>query len=479
MAVTAVAACLTLASAAPAGGPDMTLGASEDAVRSPDLVKSKSAMSLLHLAGFRAVRVSSVWLGGQTAPTKTELTTLRNVAAAATLSGVRVYLAVYNAGAKTTPIATESREQFVQYTASIVKAIPTIRDVIVGNEPNANRFWQPQFDFDGFDAAAPAYLRLLTETYDALKALSADVRVYGGALAPHGTDVPGAGGTHSPTTFLRDVGKAYRASGRTKPIMDALSLHPYGQDSSTSPDVLHPLAGTIGLADYGKLVAVLGTAFDGTAQPGSKLPVLYDDFGVESKLPTAKAKLYSGAEPASTKPVDEATQAAFYRRALELAFCQPTVTGLLLRHAQDEAPLLGSQSGLLYADGSPKTSLASVRAALAATRGGSIARCPGLALQVRLRLVRFPYGSGLRKPALSFRVRCELDCVYRARLVRVRDGATALAANGRAAAGAEVRTFLPKRKVAPGRYRLVLTLSHPVNPGVPLVRESAPFRLPA
>jgi hypothetical protein len=25
----------------------------------------------------------------------------------------------------------------------------------------------------------------------------------------------------------------------------------------------------------------------------------------------------------------------------------------------------------------------------------------------------------------------------------------------------------------------VLTLSHPVNPGVPLVRESAPFRLPA
>ena len=457
----------------------MTLGASEDAVRSPDLVKSKSTMSLLHLAGFRAVRVSSVWLGGQTAPSKTELTALKNVAAAANLSGVRVYLAVYNAGAKTTPIAAESREQFVQYTAAIVKAIPTVRDVIVGNEPNGNRFWQPQYEFDGFDAAAPAYLRLLTQTYDALKELSADVRVYGGALAPRGTDVPGSNGTHSPTTFLSDLGRAYRASGRKKPIMDALSLHPYGQDSSTSPDDLHPLAGTIGLADYGKLVSALGAAFDGTAQPGSRLPILYDDFGVESKLPTSKAKLYSGSEPATTRPVDETTQAAFYRRALELAFCQPTVTGLLLRHAKDEEPLAGSQSGLLYADGTPKTSLAAVKSALIATRGGSVARCPGMALPVRLRLVRFPFGSGLRKPALSFRIRCELDCVYRARLVRVANGATTLAAGGRSAAGAEVRTFLPKRKVAPGRYRLVLTLSHPVNPGVPLVRESAPFRLPA
>jgi hypothetical protein len=474
-----MAGCLALAPSAIAGGPNMTLGASEDAVRSPDLVKSKAAMSLLRLGGFRAVRVSSVWLGGQTKPTETELATLKNVAAAANLSGVRVYLAVYNAAAKTTPLAAESREQFVQYTGAIVKAVPSIRDVIVGNEPNGNRFWQPQFEFDGFDAAAPAYLHLLTETYDALKSISADFRVYGGALAPRGTDVPGTAGTHSPTTFLRDLGTVYRASGRKKPIMDALSLHPYGQDSSTSPDVLHPLAGTIGLADYGKLVAVLGTAFDGTAQRGRKLPILYDDFGVESKLPTSKAKLYSGAEPATTKPVDETTQAAFYRRALELAFCQPTVAGLLLRHAQDEAPLVGAQSGLLYADGSPKTSLATVRTALAATRGGSVARCPGMALPVRLRLVRFPFGSGLKKPALSFRVRCELDCVFRARLVRVADGATTLAANGRAAADAELRAFLPKRKVARGRYRLVLTLSHPVNPGVPLVRESAPFRLPA
>ena len=120
-----------------------------------------------------------------------------------------------------------------------------------------------------------------------------------------------------------------------------------------------------------------------------------------------------------------------------------------------------------------------MRKALAATRGGSIARCPGLALAVKLRVLRFPFGSGLRAPALSFRVRCELDCVFRARLVRLTDGSTALAANGLSTAGELTRTLLPKRKLAPGRYRLVITLSHPVNPGVPLVRESKPFRLPA
>ena len=477
----AVFACLALASPAVAGGPNLTLGASEDAVRSTDLVKTKTSMSLLTLAGLRAVRVTSVWLGGQTAPTEAELATLKNVSAAASLSGVRVYLAVYNAGSKTTPNAPQAREQFVQYAAAIVKAVPGFRDVIVGNEPNADRFWLPQFALDGTDEAARSYLMLLAQTYDALKAVSADIRVYGGALAPRGADRPTGTGryTHSPTAFIRDLGAMYRASGRKKPVMDALSFHPYGDSSSDSPDTLHPLATTIGLSDYAKLVSLLGSTFDGTAQPGSKLPILYDDFGVETKVPGAKAKLYAGQEPSATKPVDEATQAAYYRRALELAFCQPTVSGFLLGHAQDDPALAAGQSGLLYADGTPKTSLAPVRKALAATRGGSIARCPGLALPVKLRVLRFPFGSGLRAPALSFRVRCELDCVFRARLVRLTDGSTALAANGLSTAGELTRTLLPKRKVAPGRYRLVITLSHPVNPGVPLVRESKPFRLPA
>ena len=85
--------------------------------------------------------------------------------------------------------------------------------------------------------------------------------------------------------------------------MDAFVIHPYGDNSSQPPATAHPTTTTIGIADYDKLVALLGEAFDGTAQPGSELPIFYGEFGVESEIPTAKASLYTGTEPAVTRPV--------------------------------------------------------------------------------------------------------------------------------------------------------------------------------
>ena len=62
----------------------------------------------------------------------------------------------------------------------------------------------------------PPYLALLAESYDALKAVSEEVNVIGGSLSARGSDDPAAARqTHSPTTFIRDLGAAYRASGRT------------------------------------------------------------------------------------------------------------------------------------------------------------------------------------------------------------------------------------------------------------------------
>jgi hypothetical protein len=78
--------------------------------------------------------------------------------------------------------------------------------------------------------------------------------------------------------------------------------------------------------------------------------------------------LYEGSEPA--KPVDESTQADFYRRAIALAACQPDVAGILLFHSQDEPALSGFQSGVYYADGTPKSSLAAVREAAERTMCG-------------------------------------------------------------------------------------------------------------
>jgi len=117
----------------------------------------------------------------------------------------------------------------------------------------------------------------------------------------------------------------------------------------------HPSSPAIAEADYQRLVTALGQAFDGTAQAGSSLPIVYGEFGVESVIPTTEAGAYTGAESPTTKPVDDATQAAYYIQAIKLALCQPTVTGIYLFHLEDEADLSRWQSGVYYADGNPKS----------------------------------------------------------------------------------------------------------------------------
>jgi hypothetical protein len=466
----ALLAAFVLAPAAHAGGPTLTLGAAEDVVRSSSLVEAKAQMTLLQLAGFRAVRVTSIWKPGELAPSASERRILENVAAAAELSNVRVYVSIFHAGSRTTPLTPEDRTQFAAFAADLARTYPSFRDVIVGNEPNLNRFWLPQFAADGSGASAPAYLTLLAETYDALKAVSPGVRVIGGALAPRGVDRPGTGrDTISPTRFIRELGAAYRASGRTAPVLDVFAFHPYADNSSRSPDLPPSDPDHLGLVDYPKLVALLAEAFDGTAQAGSSLPILYDEFGVEAVIPAAKASLYSGTEPATTRPVTEAIQAAYYLRALELAFCQPNVTGIFLFHSHDETALTAWQSGLYYADGSPKTSLPAVREALSATRGGSIGRCEGLALTIKPK-------TAFSVRTLGISLRCDLDCVYRARLVKLPAGTTTAATSGRAKAEARVAISL-RRKIRPGLYRLAVTVTHPVNRGEQVLRESASFRV--
>jgi hypothetical protein len=476
--LTALLAALVPAPAALAGGPGMSFGAAEDVVRAPDLPTAKAKMTLLRLAGFTSVRVTSQWQGLEAAPSANELAVLRNVTGAAQLSGVRVFLSVYPRGSSVTPVTPEARELFAAYLTVLKQQLPAIRDVIVGNEPNLNRFWLPQFNADGSDAAAPAYLALLARSYDALKAVDPATRVWGGALAPRGVDRPNTGrDTHSPVVFLKDMGAAYRASGRTVPVMDGLAFHPYADSSGQSPTTPHPGSNTIGLADYERLVRTLGTAFDGTPQAGSSLPILYDEFGVESRIPPGKATAYTGAEPATTKPVDEITQGEYYGRALQLAFCQPSVVGILFFHSQDEPALASWQSGVYYADGTPKTSLYAVRDALARARGGSVARCEGLALDVTATKVRFPTQAQLAGGRRDIAFTCTLDCAWELRASAAATGAVRARLTGYGRAGTPVLVSLRGRKLGTGEIRFSITVTHPVNPGLPQTRESATLGL--
>ena len=462
---------LLLPGRAAAGGPSLQIGAAEDAVQKLTLVQSKAELDLLKLAGLTSVRVTATWRPGATAPSEDDATRLGSVVGAAALDGFLVYVSVSQFGSGTTPLTDQAQSDFAHYAASIAAKFPTLRAIIVGNEPNLNRFWLPQFNPDGTDAAAPAFESLLAKTYDAIKAVRPKLEVIGVALSPRGGDNPNSIRlTHSPTTFIKDLGAAYRVSGRTTPIMDAFGFHPYGDNSSQAPTFEHPNSTSIGLADYGKLVALLGQAFDGTAQPGSTLPIFYDEYGVESVIPAAESPLYTGTEKMTTQPVDETTQASYYRTALALAFCQPNVEGILVFHAIDESTLDGWQSGLYYADGTPKSSLPGVRDAFAQVRRGIIAHCDGLQLTPKLRYLLWPRVAQLRRGRMVVAFACDIDCRYAVSVAKqLRTGV--------AVGGVKITVTFPKR-VAKGTYRVRLVLTAPVNPGPSLQRQSPPLSVP-
>jgi hypothetical protein len=477
VAALAVVGAGLLCGPASAGGPKLLVGAAEDIVRQPTITQAKAQLDLMALAGLKAVRITSTWSPGLRAPLPGEQNAIDIVADAASLTGTRVIVQVFHKDFTTTPLTDGSRDEFAAYTAAIARDNPTIRDFVIGNEPNLNRFWMPQFALDGTSLSPAAYLALLTRTYDELKKVSPKVQVIGVAVSPRGGDR--AGGirpTHSPTRFITELGIAYRQTGRPLPVMDSFAIHPYQDNSSTPPGFAHPNNTTIAIADYDKLVKLLGEAFDGTAQPGSTLPIVYGEFGVESVIPSTKSAMYTGNEIESVKPVDNATQARFYREALAMAFCQPNVTTFLFFHTVDESNLDRWQSGLYYADGTPKPSLTAVEKASRDSRGGVIAKCTGLSLSPVAK-VSYPKGKSLKKVPLKVKLRCDIDCKYRVRLERHPRGSTTLSVRGTALAGVAKDVALPARRVARGDYRFTVTLTAPLNTGPPTELVSRPVAL--
>ena len=101
---------------------------------------------------------------------------------------------------------------------------------------------------------------------------------------------------------------------------------------------------------------------------------MYGEYGLQTVIPPAKAGLHRR-RAAATKPIDEAAQARAYADAIAIAACDPTVKMLLFFHVSDEQELERLQTGVFYADDTPKSSLRAVaRAARQARLGRS--SCP-------------------------------------------------------------------------------------------------------
>ena len=354
------------------------VGALEDVVKQPDRATADERVALATRAGFNALAITTFWTPGQTEPDPAELNVLKNTAEASQRAHMKLLVSVFGARPRYAPMDDSSQAAYAAYVARLARALPSVRDWVIWNEPNLNGFWLYQFDSAGQDIATPAYTSLLARSYDALKAVSPKIVVYGGALAPRGDDNPDAPRkTQSPTAFIRGMGRAYRASGRTKPIMDVFAIHPYNVRSAIPPTKTHPLGTSIGIADYDKLVDLLEEAFDGTNQPGSKLPIAYTEFGIQTTIPPEHIGPYTDLQsPLASDAVDEETQAEYYRQAFQLASCQDTVVGILIFHLLDEPDLNRWQSGPYYADGQPKSSLDAIREAALAARKGQLDSCP-------------------------------------------------------------------------------------------------------
>jgi hypothetical protein len=354
------------------------LGTVDDSLAQQDPQFAQSQVDVSRDAGFDAAVISAMWHRGERRPPASLVSALRTLSNATRKANLQLGMVVWHGLGRDTPQTPADRAAFAAWAAALVTALPQVRYAIIGNEPNLSTFWKPQFGAGGSDLAAREYTDLLARSYDAIKAARPNVQVLGGALSPRGGDRPGGTRpTHSPTAFIRDLGAAYRASGRSRPLMDGFAFHPYMEASSDSPSAAHPQNTTITLADYPKLVALLEQAFRGTAQPGARLPVYYTEFGVQTAVPAAKRRFYSNLEsPARADSVSFATQASYYRRALQLAYCQPTVRGLFIFHTFDEPDVGGWQSGLYFADRTPKPSLAAFKRAVADLRNGKLGRCP-------------------------------------------------------------------------------------------------------
>jgi hypothetical protein len=279
-------------------------------------------------------------------------------------------------------LTEEAQASFAQHAAELASSVPDLQNFIIGNEPNLNRFWLPQFNADGSDAAAPAYLSLLAKTYSALKAADPTVTVFGGAISPRGIDRPGTGrDTHSPTVFIQDLGAAYRSSGLTGPVMDALAIHPYPENSTIPPTLAHPNTTPIGIADYTKLVGLLTKAFQGTGQPGATLPILYAEYGVETQIPAGKASEYTGTEPATIKPVRSRRRRRLPAGDGDVVLPRTSGPPDLPRLRRDGARPL--PVGLHYPDETPSRACRPRRSR--DVRGGVIAKCSGLELSPNAR----------------------------------------------------------------------------------------------
>ena len=389
----------------------------------------------------------------------------------ATLRGVRVVFSVAPSKAKAMAENPNAARQYAEYIALLARTYPTVKEFIIGNEPNQPRFLQPQFNPAGQNVSPGAYFTMLAAAYDALKAVDPGLRVIGLGLSPRGNDQPNAANnvSTSPVRFINGLGKAYRKSGRNLPIMDELAFHPY-PDQDRDDLMKGYRWPNAGIPNLNRIKQAFWDAFRGTGQPTfgegrarGSMTFRLDELGWQVDVVTASSTSYHGRE--NIRPTDENTQARIYGDAIRYLACDASVRSILFFLLRDEADLDRWQAGLVRADGSRRASFDAVKSTFAQTGG----RCVGQmrawqhSTKVEGAKVRFPRNRVLpaRRLTLAMVANADEDALVEASLYRGKKRVLRQRSTVKAYRSRIVRF---STRFRPGRYTFRVTLRAAMNP---------------
>jgi hypothetical protein len=420
--------------------------------------------------GMRENRISISW--DPEAPTTIQRQlSLELYVSFASLRGVRVVFAVAPAKANSITSHPSRAGQYAAFLQQLARTFPSVKDYVVGNEPNQPRFWQPQFGRRGEPLSPAAYYSLLARSYDALKAVDPSITVIGVGLSPRGNDRPNARDnvSISPVRFISGLGRAYRRARRQRPIMDELGFHPY-PDRDTDNLMRGYRWPNAGVPNLDRIKQAFWDAFHGTRQPTfgertarGRIAFRLDELGWQVGVVSSSAAAYHGSESVLT--TSESRQSGIYNQAIRYLACDASVRSVLFFLLRDEPDLERWQAGLVRADDSRRPSFDSVKAGIAQTGG----RCPGRmrpwrhSTTVAGAKVRFPKRLVLpaRRLTLALVANAEEDAAVEASLYRGRKRLLRQRSNVKAYRSSTIRL---STRFRPGRYTLRVRLRAAMNP---------------
>ncbi len=454
-----VLVALSLAGAA--GGTDF--GITDDAGKYAD-DGGASFFSTLDDLGVTANRVAVLWDPANPTTIMDQAFLDRSVPQAVS-HGINLVFNLWPAKARGLADTPNGVQLFAQFAATVAQRYPQVTKITCLNEGNQTRFHQPQYDASGHGVAGALQEAAMAACYDALKAVNPAIDVIGFGFSPRGNDDPNAPSnvSHSPIRLLKEIGDAYRASGRTLPIADDVAMHCYPNVNTDAPTAGYVWP-NVGCANLDRFKQAWWDAFHGTGQPvfqdsagggtGPFVRFFLDEVGYQATIPADRAATYSGSENVPT--IDDATQAAYYTQLIATIACDPSVALFDIFPLVDERDLSGWQSGLELADGTRRASYAAVKAAVAANR-----QCHGTPHA-------WTHATGVVGAKANFRgllgrsivVAASEGFTYKVRVLRAKKTVSSKA--GLRRAGASLGVTLPKLKS--GRYQVLVQLSAETNP---------------